>query len=83
MAYQQGDTITSSEYNGFAGNVNTIIGTGPNDSGYGLSEILSTIPAGDTITAAQWNSLLAGLQKAATHQGTTIDKCVKHSSTRW
>ena len=28
MAYQQGDTITTSEYNTFAGNVNTIIGTG-------------------------------------------------------
>ena len=71
MAYQQGDTITTSEYNTFAGNVNTIIGTGSNDSGYGLSEI-ATVSAGDTITAAQWNSLLAGLQKAANHQGTTI-----------
>jgi hypothetical protein len=71
MAYQQGDTITTSEYNTFAGNVNTIIGTGSGDSGYGLSEI-ATISAGDTITAAQWNSLLAGLQKAANHQGSTI-----------
>ena len=71
MAYQQGDTITTSEYNTFAGNVNTIIGTGSGDSGYGLSEI-ATISAGDTITAAQWNSLLAGLQKGANHQGTTI-----------
>ena len=71
MAYQQGDTITISEYNTFAGNVNTIIGTGSGDSGYGLSEI-ATVSTGDTITAAQWNSLLAGLQKAANHQGTTI-----------
>ena len=71
MAYQQGDTITTSEYNTFAGNVNTIIGTGSNDSGYGLSEI-ATVSAGDTITAAQWNSLLSGLQKAAGHQGTTL-----------
>ena len=71
MAYQQGDTITASDYNGFATNVNTIIGTGSGTSGYGLSEI-SSISAGDTISAAQWNSLLSGLQKAATHQGTTI-----------
>ena len=71
MAYQQGDTIQASDYNTFAGNVNTIIGTGSNDSGYGLSEI-ATINAGDTITAAQWNSLLSGLQKAANHQGTTL-----------
>ena len=28
MAYQQGDTIEASTYNTFAGNVNTIIGTG-------------------------------------------------------
>ena len=71
MAYQQGDTIQASDYNTFAGNVNTIIGTGSNDSGYGLSEI-ATISAGDTITAAQWNSLLSGLQKAAGHQGSTV-----------
>ena len=71
MAYQQGDTITTSEYNTFAGNVNTIIGTGSGDSGYGLSEI-ATVSAGDTITAAQWNSLLSGLQKGANHQGTTL-----------
>ena len=71
MAYQQGDTIEASTYNTFAGNVNTIIGTGSADSGYGLSEI-ATISAGDTITAAQWNSLLSGLQKGANHQGTTL-----------
>ena len=35
MAYQQGDTIQASDYNTFAGNVNTIIGTGSADSGYG------------------------------------------------
>tara|TARA_Y100000592_G_scaffold99521_1_gene175856 strand:- start:1190 stop:2122 length:933 start_codon:yes stop_codon:yes gene_type:complete len=71
MAYQQGDTITASDYNTFATNVNTIIGTGSGDSGYGLSEI-AAVSAGNTITAAQWNSLLTGLQKAANHQGTTL-----------
>ena len=80
MAYQQGDTIQASDYNTFAGNVNTIIGTGSNDSGYGLSEI-ATISAGDTITAAQWNSLLSGLQKAANHQGTTITNASNTVST--
>ena len=79
MAYQQGDTIQASDYNTFAGNVNTIIGTGSNDSGYGLSEI-ATINAGDTITAAQWNSLLSGLQKAANHQGTTF---LERLALRW
>tara|TARA_B100000965_G_C19593576_1_gene759065 strand:- start:921 stop:1859 length:939 start_codon:yes stop_codon:yes gene_type:complete len=71
MAYQQGDTITASDYNTFATNINTIIGTGSADSGYGISEI-AAVSAGNTITAAQWNSLLSGLQKGANHQGTTL-----------
>ena len=71
MAYQQGDTITAADYNTFATNINTIIGTGSADSGYGLSEI-AAVSAGNTITAAQWNSLLSGLQKGANHQGTTL-----------
>jgi hypothetical protein len=71
MAYQQGDTITASDYNTLIGNINTIIGTGSGNSGYGLSEI-STVAAGATITAAQWNSLLSGLQKGAGHQGSTV-----------
>ena len=71
MAYQQGDTITAADYNTFANNVNAVIGTGSGAKGYGLSEI-TTLSAGATITAAQWNSLLSGLQKAANHQGTTL-----------
>ena len=80
MAYQQGDTITASDYNTFAGNINAVIGTGSGTSGYGLSEI-STISAGDTISAAQWNSLLSGLQKAATHQGTSVTNASNTVST--
>jgi hypothetical protein len=80
MAYQQGDTITASDYNTFATNVNAIIGTGSGTSGYGLTEITS-ISAGDTITAAQWNSLLGGLQKAATHQGTSVTNASNSVST--
>jgi len=71
MAYQQGDTITAADYNNFAANVNTVIGTGSGAKGYGLSEV-STLSAGATISATQWNSLLSGLQKAANHQGTTL-----------
>jgi hypothetical protein len=71
MAYQQGDTITAADYNTFANDVNAVIGTGSGAKGYGLSAI-STLSAGATITAAQWNSLLSGLQKAANHQGTTL-----------
>ena len=71
MAYQQGDTITASDYNTFATNINTIIGTGSADSGYGNTEV-AAVSAGATITAAQWNALLSALQKGANHQGTTL-----------
>jgi len=80
MAYQQGDTITASDYNSFIGDINTVIGTGSGDSGYGLTEI-STVAAGATITAAQWNSLLSGLQTAANHQGSTITNASNTVST--
>lgn len=71
MAYQQGDTITATDYNNFAASVNAVIGTGSGDKGYGLSDV-SNVSVGATISAAQWNSLLSGLQKAANHQGTTL-----------
>jgi len=80
MAYQQGDTITASDYNSFIGDINTVIGTGSGDSGYGLTEI-STVATGATITAAQWNSLLSGLQTAANHQGSTITNASNTVST--
>jgi len=80
MAYQQGDTITANDYNTFIGNINTVIGTGSGDSGYGLTEI-STVAQGATISAAQWNSLLSGLQKAANHQGSTITNASNTVST--
>ena len=80
MAYQQGDVITATDYNNFVANVNAVIGTGSGDKGYGLSEV-STVSQGGTIQASDWNSLLAGLQKAANHQGTTITNASNTVST--
>ena len=80
MAYQQGDTITATDYNNFVANVNAVIGTGSGDKGYGLSEV-STVSAGATISATQWNNLLGGLQKAANHQGTTLTNASNTVST--
>ena len=71
MAYQQGDTITATDYNNFVANVNVVIGTGTGDQGYGLSE-LATVSVGSTITATQWNNLLTGLQNGANHQGSSL-----------
>ena len=80
MAYQQGDTITATDYNNFAANVNAVIGTGSGDKGYGLSDV-SNVSVGATISAAQWNALLSGLQKAANHQGTTLTNASNSVST--
>jgi len=80
MAYQQGDVITATDYNNFVANVNAVIGTGSGDKGYGLSEV-STVSQGGTIQASDWNSLLAGLQKAANHQGTTLTNASNTVST--
>lgn len=71
MAYQQGDTITATDYNNFVANVNVVIGTGSGDQGYGLNEV-ATVSVGSTISATQWNNLLTGLQNGANHQGTTL-----------
>lgn len=71
MAYQQGDTITATDYNNFVANVNVVIGTGTGDQGYGLSE-LATVSVGSTISATQWNNLLTGLQNGANHQGSSL-----------
>jgi len=71
MAYQQGDTITATDYNNFVANINAVISTGSGDSGYGLTAV-SSVSVGATISAAQWNSLLDGLQTAGNHQGTTL-----------
>lgn len=80
MAYQQGDVITATDYNNFVANVNAVIGTGTGDKGYGLSEV-STVSAGGTIQASDWNSLLSGLQKGANHQGTTLTNASNTVST--
>jgi len=80
MAYQQGDTITATDYNNFVANINAVISTGSGDSGYGLSAV-STVSAGTTISATQWNALLGGLQTAANHQGTTLTNASNTVST--
>ena len=85
MAYTAGDTILDDEYNTFAtGNaagtgdtsaasINTILGTGTGDAGYGQANVVSAVSAGSTITATQWTTLLARLNSIRQHQGTTIN----------
>lgn len=72
MAYVAGDTILDDEYNAFVSNTgspygyNHFAGTGSGVYGLGQSTI-STVAAGNTITAAQWNSLFTGMDNIANH----------------
>jgi len=77
MAYQAGDTILDDEYNDFAGKTsspygyNYFAGTGAGAYGLGQST-LSTVAAGNTITAAQWNSLFTAMSNLANHTNDTL-----------
>jgi len=80
MAYTSGDTILATHYNSFVSDFNTNWGTGTSDKGYGQSNTLSTVSAGDTVTATQWSTLLARETSAATHQGTSLTSITSPSA---
>ena len=72
MAYTSGDTILATHFNSFRGDFNTNWGVGSGDQGYGQSNTISAVSAGDTVTATQWSTLLARISSAALHQGTSL-----------
>jgi len=85
MAYTAGDTILDDEYNTFVtgnaagtgdngvNNVNTLWGVGTLDKGYGeTGSTLSSVSAGSTITATQWESFLSRIETIAAHQGSSV-----------
>jgi hypothetical protein len=75
MTYSIGGLIQALDYNGFAStatpNVNQVWATGSGNSGYG-QPTLSSVTAGQTITAAHWSSLFNAIIKSGAHQGTTL-----------
>jgi hypothetical protein len=77
MAYTAGDPILDDEYNTFVNSssspygYNHFAGTGSGAYGLGQSAI-STVAAGNTITAAQWNSLLTGMINIANHTNDSL-----------
>lgn len=71
MSYSQGGTIEATDYNGFAASVNAVWGSGTGDSGYGQTSTLSTVAAGNTVTATQWATLIARLDSMRNHQAGT------------
>ena len=56
MAYTSGDTILDDHYNGFVTSVNALWGTGTGDKGYGQGTTVSSVSAGNTITAIVLNA---------------------------
>lgn len=77
MAYVTGDTILDDHYNGFANdnspnNINKIWGTGNGNFGYGQTNTISSVSAGGTVQASQWNTLLDRMDNIENHQGSSI-----------
>ena len=77
MAYPAGDPILDDEYNTFVNNssspfgYNHFAGTGSGAYGLGQSAI-STVSAGGTVNASQWNALMTGIDNIANHTNDTV-----------
>ena len=73
MAYVAGDKILDDEFNAFVSNSSSPFGynhfAGTGALGYGLGQTAIPVVTGghSTITAAQWNSLLTGIDNIANH----------------
>ena len=77
MAYSAGDTILDDEYNEFVNSSSDPYGynhfAGPGATVYGLNQAtISTVSAGGTVQASQWNSLFTGLDNIANHTNVSI-----------
>ena len=77
MAYVAGDTILDDEYNNFVNSSSSPYGynhfAGPGSGAYGLNQsTISTVAAGGTINASQWNSLFTGMANIANHTNNTL-----------
>ena len=72
MAVNVGQLITEAEYTTLRGGVilvmGTPTGTGTSAAGYNQTVTAPAVNPGDKISAAQWNSLKADVDKAYTHQ---------------
>jgi hypothetical protein len=77
MSYTAGQTILDDEFLAFINSssdpygINHIAGTGAGAYGLGESSV-SSVTAGDTITAAQWNSLWSTMDNVANHTNVAL-----------
>lgn len=75
MTYAQGGLIEATDYNNMAGadptnvagTINRVWGVGNGDAGYGQTAV-SQVSVGNTVTAAQWASLINAVNNARKHQ---------------
>jgi hypothetical protein len=65
--------ILATDYNTIQSNVNSILGIGSGDYGYGQTVTSSQVARTNRITVAQWNALRTDLLKARNHQ-TSVDE---------
>jgi hypothetical protein len=68
MTYASGGLIQASDYNTWANSVNGVWGAGSGDYGYGQTSTLATVAASNTVTAAQWATLIARYDSIRRHQ---------------
>ena len=77
MTYSSGSLIQAADYNGYAGGnvganvsgeLNTVLGTGKGNAGYGQVGVTNVTAVTDTVTATQWTTLLNGINKVRKHQ---------------
>ena len=76
MTYSSGGLIQATDYNNFAGGaaanvsgqVNSVLATGCGNSGYGQTAIANVNTGTDIVTAAQWTTLVNGINKVRKHQ---------------
>ena len=92
MTYSAGSTIVDDDYNIFAtgnaagtgdaavANINTILGVGDDERGYGQSGGLTSVTAGTVVQATNWANLLTKNTLLANHQGTTITSITNPTS---
>ena len=73
QSYYLGGKIRAIDYNGFADDINDIVGIGADDSGYGQPQlVIPNVASGVKINANHMQLLLTALKFAGRHQGTTI-----------
>ena len=59
-----GDTITAAQYNDLQSRVNSIMGTGSGQSGYGQALASAQVSTGNVVTAEHMDNLRTDINKA-------------------